>query len=109
MPRRRDARPAPALEIKTARIDGLRVVINTAERDALAAHLDTLFADAPEFFAGETAWFDASRLNDACPDWGWLAERLRASGLRPIGVDGAAASQRDAILAAGLVALPERA
>ncbi|MCA1924656.1 MAG: septum site-determining protein MinC [Thiobacillus sp.] len=109
MPRRRDTRPAPALEIKTARIDGLRVVLNTAERDALDAHLDTLFADVPEFFSGETAWFDATRLGDTGPDWPWLAERLRARGLRPIGVDGAAAAQRDAIRDAGLIALPARA
>lgn len=105
MPRRRDPRPAPALEIKTARLDGLRLILNTAERDLIAAHLDAQFAGSPDFFTGETAWLDGSRLADARPDWAWLAAELRTRGLRLIGVTGSGVEQHAAIRDAGLITL----
>ena len=52
MPRRREPRPAPALELKTTRLAGIQVILNSAEHAALNTHLTTLFAATPDFFGG---------------------------------------------------------
>jgi septum site-determining protein MinC len=76
MPRRREPRPAPALELKTTRLAGIQVILNSAEHAALATHISTLFAATPDFFGGEAAVFECGRLpvDAASPDWAWLAQ-----------------------------------
>ncbi|MDP2056326.1 MAG: septum site-determining protein MinC, partial [Thiobacillus sp.] len=80
MPRRREPRPAPALELKTTRLAGIQVILNSAEHAALATHLSTLFAATPDFFGGEAAVFECGRLpaDAASPDWAWLAQELKS-------------------------------
>jgi septum site-determining protein MinC len=91
MPRRREPRPAPALELKTTRLAGIQIILNSAEHAALNTHLTTLFAATPDFFAGEAAVFECGRLppDAASPDWVWLVQELKSRGLNPFAVQNA--------------------
>jgi len=71
MPRRREPRPAPALELKTTRLAGIQVVLNSADHAALNTHISTLFAATPDFFGGEAAVFECG---------GWRRTLLRPTG-----------------------------
>ncbi len=107
MPRRREPRPAPALELKTTRLAGIQVILNSAEPAALDTHLSTLFAATPDFFGGEAAVFECGRLpaDAASPDWAWLAEELRSRGLNPFAVQNASPELAAAARQAGLLVL----
>lgn len=107
MPRRREPRPAPALELKTTRLAGIQVILNSAEHAALDTHLTTLFAATPDFFGGEAAVFECSRLpaDAASPDWVWLAQELKNRGLNPFAVQNASAELAAAATQAGLLVL----
>src|SRR5512139_2295729 len=107
MPRRREPRPAPALELKTTRIAGIQVILNSAEHAALDTHLSTLFADTPDFFGGEAAVFECGRLpaDAPSPDWAWLAQELKNRGLNPFAVQNASAELAAAAKQAGLLVL----
>lgn len=109
MPRRREPRPAPALELKTTRITGIQIILNSADRAALDTHLSTLFAATPDFFGGEAAVFDCGRLpvDAAAPDWGWLAQELKNRGLNPFAVQNASPTLAAAATEAGLLVLNE--
>ena len=107
MPRRREPRPAPALELKTTRLAGIQVILNSAEHAALNTHLTTLFAATPDFFAGEAAVFECGRLpaDAASPDWTWLAQELKSRGLNPFAVQNASSELAAAAAQAGLLVL----
>lgn len=107
MPRRREPRPAPALELKTTRIAGIQIILNSAEHAALDTHITTLFAATPDFFGGEAAVFECGRLPDdaAAPDWVWLAEELQSRGLNPFAVQNAPPELAAAAVRAGLLVL----
>lgn len=107
MPRRREPRPAPALELKTTRLAGIQVILNSAEHAALNTHLTTLFAATPDFFAGEAAIFECGRLpaDAASPDWTWLAQELKSRGLNPFAVQNASSELAAAAAQAGLLVL----
>lgn len=107
MPRRREPRPAPALELKTTRLAGIQVILNSAEHAALDTHLSTLFAATPDFFGGEAAVFECGRLpaDAASPDWAWLARELKSRGLNPFAVQNASAELAAAAQQAGLLVL----
>jgi septum site-determining protein MinC len=107
MPRRREPRPTPALELKTTRLAGIQVILNSAEHAALNTHLTTLFAATPDFFGGEAAVFECGRLpaEAASPDWDWLAGELRSRGLNPFAVQNASAGLAAAAAQAGLLVL----
>ncbi|OJW46111.1 MAG: septum site-determining protein MinC [Thiobacillus sp. 65-1059] len=111
MPRRREPRPAPALELKTTRLAGIQVILNSAEHAALDTHLTTLFAATPDFFGGEAAVFECSRLpaDAASPDWVWLAQELKNRGLNPFAVQNASAELAAAATQAGLLVLNQAA
>ncbi len=111
MPRRREPRPAPALELKTTRFAGIQVILNSAEHAALDTHLSTLFAATPDFFGGEAAVFDCSRLpaDAATPDWAWLAQELKSRGLNPFAVQNASPALAAAATDAGLLVLNDAA
>lgn len=111
MPRRREPRPAPALELKTTRIAGIQVILNSAEHAALDTHLSTLFADTPDFFGGEAAVFECGRLpaDAPSPDWAWLAQELKSRGLNPFAVQNASADLAAAAKKAGLLVLNDAA
>lgn len=107
MPRRREPRPAPALELKTTRFSGIQIILNSAEHAALDTHLSTLFAATPDFFGGEAAVFECGRLpaDAAPPDWAWLAQELKSRGLNPFAVQNASNELAAAAVAAGLLVL----
>jgi len=111
MPRRREPRPAPALELKTTRLAGIQVILNSAEHAALDTHLTTLFAATPDFFGGEAAVFECGRLpaDAASPDWVWLAQELKNRGLNPFAVQNASAELAAAATQAGLLVLNQAA
>lgn len=107
MPRRREPRPTPALELKTTRIAGIQIILNSAEHAALDTHITTLFAATPDFFGGEAAVFECGRLpaDAAPPDWVWLAEELQSRGLNPFAVQNASPEVAAAAVRAGLLVL----
>ncbi|MHB1352539.1 MAG: septum site-determining protein MinC [Thiobacillus sp.] len=107
MPRRREPRPAPALELKTTRLAGIQVVLNSAEHEALNSHLTTIFAATPDFFGGEAAVFECGRLaaDAVSPDWRWLAQELKDRGLNPFAVQNASPEIAAAAAEAGLLVL----
>jgi septum site-determining protein MinC len=111
MPRRREPRPAPALELKTTRLAGIQVILNSAEHAALNTHLTTLFAATPDFFGGEAAVFECGRLpaDAASPDWAWLAQELRSRGLNPFAVQNASPALAASAVQAGLLVLNDAA
>ncbi|MFO7542023.1 MAG: septum site-determining protein MinC [Thiobacillus sp.] len=111
MPRRREPRPVPALELKTTRITGIQVILNSAEHAALDTHLSTLFAATPDFFGGEAAVFECGRLpaDAAAPDWAWLAQELKSRGLNPFAVQNASPALASAAVEAGLLVLNDAA
>jgi septum site-determining protein MinC len=107
MPRRREPRPAPALELKTTRLAGIQVILNSTEHSALNTHLTTMFAATPDFFGGEAAVFECGRLpaDAAPPDWAWLAQELKSRGLNPFAVQNASSELAAAAVQAGLLVL----
>lgn len=107
MPRRREPRPAPALELKTTRLAGIQIILNSTEHSALNTHLTTLFAATPDFFGGEAAVFECGRLpaDAAAPDWAWLAQELKSRGLNPFAVQNASEALAAAAREAGLLVL----
>lgn len=107
MPRRREPRPAPALELKTTRLAGIQVILNSAEHAALDTHISTLFAATPDFFGGEAAVFECGRLpvDAPSPDWAWLVRELKSRGLNPFAVQNASAELAAAAQQAGLLVL----
>jgi septum site-determining protein MinC len=107
MQRRREPRPAPALELKTTRLAGIQIILNSTDPAALNTHLSTLFAATPDFFAGEAAVFDCSRLAEDAPvpDWAWLAHELKSRGLNPFAVQNASPALTAAATQAGLLVL----
>ena len=111
MPRRREPRPAPALELKTTRLAGIQVILNSAEHAALDTHISTLFAATPDFFGGEAAVFECGRLpaDAPSPDWAWLAQELKSRGLNPFAVQNASAELAAAARKAGLLVLNDAA
>lgn len=111
MPRRREPRPAPALELKTTRLAGIQVILNSAEHAALDTHISTLFAATPDFFGGEAAVFECGRLpaDAPSPDWAWLAQELKSRGLNPFAVQNASAELAACAAKAGLLVLNDAA
>src|SRR5574340_167898 len=107
MPRRREPRPAPALELKTTRLAGIQIILNSTDHAALNTHLTTLFAATPDFFGGEAAVFECGRLpaEAPSPDWAWLAQELRSRGLNPFAVQNASPELAAAARQAGLLVL----
>jgi len=111
MPRRREPRPAPALELKTTRLAGIQIILNSAEHAALDTHISTLFAATPDFFGGEPAVFECGRLpaDAPSPDWAWLAQELKSRGLNPFAVQNASPELAARAVEAGLLVLNDAA
>ena len=111
MPRRREPRPAPALELKTTRLAGIQIILNSADHVELASHLTTLFASNPDFFSGEAAIFDCGRLpaDAPSPDWAGLTLMLKQHGLNPFAVQNASPGLAASAGKAGLLVLNDAA
>ncbi|VFR54703.1 Septum site-determining protein MinC [plant metagenome] len=79
------AAPKLALDFKSANLYAVRVVLHSADTDALVAALAQRMTDAGSFFQNEPVVLDASRL-DTEIDWPRLLDALREHDLPAIGV-----------------------
>jgi len=89
-----------SLDIKSATLYALRLVLQQADTSALLKVLDQRMRDAGSFFQHEPVVIDASAV-DAVVDWVALIDALRGHQLPPIGVV-AQGANLDAARAAGL-------
>jgi septum site-determining protein MinC len=87
----------PAAEFKGLSHPALRLVLNEADADALAAALDVLLGvDDDEAFEWQPVVVDASRVAEAeALALSWIVERLRDARLHPVAVAGAHVALRD--------------
>jgi septum site-determining protein MinC len=101
-------KPAPpAIELKSATLEAMRVLLRSADTVAIAAALDARLGSTPGFFSGEPAVLDCSELApDAAPDWHGIREALARHGLTAVAVQGAGALAGDAARVSGLAMLP---
>jgi len=90
-----------ALDFKSATLYAVRVVLQSADPERLAAALEQRMADAGSFFENEPVVIDASRVAEPI-DWPRLLQALRGHNLPPIGVV-AEGANLEAAQAAGLV------
>jgi len=74
-----------SLDIKSATLYALRLVLQQADTSALLNVLDQRMRDAGSFFQNEPVVIDASAV-DAVVDWAALIDALRGHQLPPIGV-----------------------
>lgn len=88
----------PVLDIKSATLYAVRVVLHSANLQELLEALDKRMLDADGFFDDETVVIDASAITEP-PDWKALINALRQHKLRPIGVVGNAEILASAYLA----------
>ena len=77
----------PVLDIKSATLYALRVVLHSANLQELLEALEKRMLDADGFFDDEAVVVDASAITDPL-DWNALVKALRTHKLRPIGVVG---------------------
>ncbi|MCB5362492.1 septum site-determining protein MinC [Pusillimonas sp. CC-YST705] len=101
----------PALDFKSAALYAVRVVLHSADSQALFSALDQRMQDAGSFFEGEPIVVDASQL-DELVDWSSLLQALRGHGLHPIGIvaqgDNLTAAQAQGLAAVDLSSPPAR-
>lgn len=104
--------PAAArLELKSAALTLMAVVLKTADLDALADELEQRASVMPGLFDDEPVAIDLSAVRDVDTliDFEALLALLRRHRMRPLAVRGGNAEQTDAALAAGLLEAPEGA
>lgn len=89
-----------AIDIKSATLFALRMVLHSSSTDTLLDALDKRMKDAGSFFENEAIVLDAS-LVDADIDWAPLLQAVRSHKLHPVGVVPHDAN-RESALCAGL-------
>jgi len=95
-----------ALDIKSANLYALRVVLHDTNTTTLTEALNSRMAEAGSLFENEPVIIDASRLpDDAELDWIALSNALRGHKLPPIGIVADEDGLRDSAAQAGLAAL----
>lgn len=101
-------KPAPpAIELKSATLEAMRVLLRSADTVAIAAALDARLGSTPGFFSGEPAVLDCSELApNAAPDWHGIREVLARHGLTAVAVQGAGSLAGDSARFSGLALLP---
>ncbi len=97
--------PNPVVELKSAALTLVAVVVRSADLDELAQALRERFDGTPEGLDGEPVAIDVAALRDAdaAVDFPALIELLRGHAMRPIAVRGGSPAQMEAAQAAGLV------
>ncbi len=104
--------PAAArLELKSAALTLMAVVLKTADLDALADELEQRASVMPGLFDDEPVAIDLSAVRDADTPIAFdaLLDLLRRHRMRPLAVRGGNAEQTAAAVAAGLLEAPEGA
>ena len=99
------ANPNSVVDLKSAALTLVAVVIKTADLTQLAAALHERFGDAPELLDGEPVAIDLGvlREDDAAIDFPALIALLRAHAMQPIAARGGSTAQMQAALEAGLI------
>lgn len=78
-----------ALDIKSATIYTIRLVLQSADTAEVLEALNQRMQEAGSFFQGEPVVIDASAIHDPI-DWAALLQALRQHQLHPIGITGSA-------------------
>ncbi len=99
------ANPNSVVDLKSAALTLVALVIKTADLTQLAAALHGRFGDAPALLDGEPVAIDLAALRDseAEIDFPALVALLRAHSMQPIAARGGSPAQMQAALEAGLV------
>lgn len=97
------------LELRSAALTLIAVVLKTTDVDALAAELEQRASVMPGLFDGEPVAIDLSRVRDAdeAVDFSGIIALLRRYRMVPLAARGGNAEQMAAALAAGLVEAAE--
>lgn len=103
------ANATAVLDLKSAALTLIAVVLKTHDLDALAAELDQRFVDGPNPFDHDPVIVDLAALKDATGtlDLAALVALLAKHRMRAVAVRGASAEQLDAARALGLGEAPE--
>ena len=98
-----------SLDLKSAQLPLVAVVIKSTDVQLLAAQLAARLADEPEFFDNDPVLIDLSALHDAdqAIDFAALVAELRRYHARPVAVRGGNPQQMQAAHEQGLIAAPE--
>ena len=96
------------LELRSAALTLMAVVLKTCDLDRLGAQLERRAAVVPGLFDDEPVAVDLSQLreSEAELDFGALVVLLCQHGMRPIAVRGGSTAQTEAARAAGLIEAP---
>ncbi|GAB3185162.1 septum site-determining protein MinC [Hydrogenophaga aquatica] len=100
---------ALSFEIKSAQLPLVALLLRSTDTGQLAKDLAQRFGDVPDFFDNDPLLIDLSGVQEdsAVPDFAALLPLLRERRLLPLAVKGGGEAQRQAALAAGLVAAEE--
>jgi len=97
------------LDLRSATLSVIAMVLRTADLDALEAELEQRASEAPGLFDDEPVAIDLSKIRDADDtiDFDGLLALLRRYRIVPIAARGGSAEQMEAAKAAGLIEAPE--
>ena len=97
------------LDLKSAQLSVVAMVLKTVDVAAVAAELAARSADDPEFFDNDPVLIDLSAVQaeEQPIDFAALVQLLRSHRTQPVAVRGGSAAQMQAAHAAGLVAAPD--
>ena len=103
------AKPSSLLELRSAALTLVAVVLKTTDLSVLAQELAERVAATPGLFDNDPVAIDLSRVREACEpiDFGALLALLRGHHLVPVAARGGNAEQMSAASTAGLAELPE--
>ncbi|WP_404301110.1 septum site-determining protein MinC [Alicycliphilus denitrificans] len=97
------------LDLKSAQLSVVAMVLKTVAVDAVDADLAARRADDPDFFDNDPVLIDLSAVQaeDQPIDFAALVQVLRSHRTQPVAVRGGSAAQMAAAHAAGLIAAPD--
>lgn len=97
------------LDLKSAQLPVVAVVLKTVDVASVAADLEARRADDPDFFDNDPVLIDLSSVQaeDQPIDFAALVQVLRCHRTQPVAVRGGSAAQMAAAHAAGLIAAPD--
>ncbi|MBP6752774.1 MAG: septum site-determining protein MinC [Alicycliphilus sp.] len=97
------------LDLKSAQLSVVAMVLKTVDVATVAAELAARSADDPEFFDNDPVLIDLSAVQaeEQPIDFAALVQLLRSHRTQPVAVRGGSAAQMQAAHAAGLVAAPD--
>ena len=103
------AKPSSVLELRSAALTLVAVVLKTTDLSVLSHELAERVAATPGLFDDDPVAVDLSRVREACEpiDFGALITLLRGHRLAPVAARGGNAEQMSAAAAAGLAEAPD--